>query len=86
MKRVLISNGYIIRSEEKKAFTMGCRNCNANRQVVLDANDNTICKVCYEIINVHPAMKQAILEVGERIALQATKTEKKTKKKAAKKT
>ena len=80
MKRVLISSGHILRSEEKKAFTMGCRNCNANRQVILDAKDNTICSVCHEPINVHPAMKQAILEVGERIAIQ-TKTNKKTKKK-----
>ena len=91
MKRVLKSSGQIIRDEQRKAFTMGCKSCNANRQVVLDDKDNTVCNVCANVINVHPAMKQAIVEAGIRLAKQEnteekTKTtKKKTKKKVAKK-
>jgi len=88
MKRVLKSSGQIVRDEERKAFTMGCKSCNANRQVVLDQDDNTVCSVCANVINVHPAMKQAILEAGIRLAKQAEEQERpkiKTSKKTAKK-
>jgi len=89
MKRVLKSSGQIIRDEQRKAFTMGCKSCNANRQVVLDDNDNTVCSICANDIGVHPAMKQAIVEAGVRLAKQSTKTKrpeiKTTKKKATKK-
>ena len=87
MKRVLKSEGQILRDHEKKAFTMGCKSCNANRQVVLNDDDDTVCNVCASIINVHPAMKQAIVEAGVRLAKQAEadrpviKTKKITKKK-----
>jgi hypothetical protein len=87
MKRVLKSEGQILRDEERKAFTMGCKSCNANRQVVLNDDDETVCNVCANVINVHPAMKQAIVEAGVRLAKQA-KTERpkvKTKKKTTKK-
>jgi len=74
MKRVLKSSGQIVRDNEKKAFTMGCKVCNANRQVVLDDNNNTICSICENTINVHPAMRQAILEVGVKLEKQTKKT------------
>jgi hypothetical protein len=75
MKRVLKSEGQIVRDEERKAFTMGCKACNANRQVVLDENDNTVCSICGAPINVHPAMKQAIIEAGVRLAKQVDSEE-----------
>ena len=82
MKRVLKSSGQILRTEQKKSFTMGCKECNANRQVVLDEKDNTVCSVCGNVINVHPAMRQAILETGEKLIKQIKnkKSTKKTKK------
>lgn len=84
MKRVLKSEGQIIRDEQRKSFTMGCKVCNANRQVVLDNNDNTVCSICANVIGVHPAMKQAIVEAGVRVAKQGEKTIKKTSKKKGK--
>lgn len=92
MKRVLLSSGQIIRDEKRRAFTMGCKNCNANRQVVLNERNETVCSVCAEAINVHPAMRQAILEAGVKLVNQTstkeeapakpkTKTTKKTKRK-----
>lgn len=81
MKRVLSSSGEIVRDNQRKAFTMGCKSCNANRQVVLDEDDNTVCSVCANAINVHPAMKQAILEVGEKLKRASDKTTKKAAKK-----
>lgn len=87
MKRVLLSTGQIVRDEERKAFTMACRTCNANRQVVLDDKDNTVCNICGNDIGVHPAMRQAIVEAGAKLKRQAPKqTKKKTKKKTTKKT
>lgn len=63
MKYTLKISGQIVRSINKKAFMMGCKSCQANREVVLDeSTNNVICKVCGEEIKVHPAMKQAILE------------------------
>jgi hypothetical protein len=67
MKRTLKSFGQIVRDEEKKAFMMACKSCNANRQVVLNENDETVCNICGEKINVHPSMREAILAVGERV-------------------
>jgi hypothetical protein len=85
MKRVLKSEGQIVRDEERKAFTMGCKSCNANRQVVLDNDDNTVCNVCANVINVHPAMKQAIVEAGVRLAKQVAEKTTRPKIKTAKK-
>lgn len=85
MKRVLKSSGQIIRDEQRKAFTMGCKNCAANRQVVLDKNDNTVCNICANVINVHPAMKQAVIEAGIRLEKQSKKEKTKTVKKSVKK-
>jgi len=75
MKRVLKSEGQIVRDEERKAFTMGCKSCNANRQVVLNDKDETVCNVCTNVINVHPAMRQAIVEAGVRLAKQVENEE-----------
>ncbi len=68
MKRTLRSFGQIMRTEERKAFMMACKACNANREVILDNDSNTICKVCKQEIKVHAAMKQAIIEVGRKLS------------------
>jgi len=70
MKRTLKSFGQIIRDNSRKAFMMACRNCNANREIVLDHDDNTVCSICHNAVNVHLAMKQAIMEIGHRINAQ----------------
>jgi len=80
MKRVLVSSGQIVRDEDRKSFTMACKNCNANRQVVLDKKGDTVCNICKNVIGVHPAMKQAIVEAGVKLKTQAKKVAKKTKK------
>lgn len=82
MRRTLKSFGQIIRTDQKKAFMMACRTCNANREVVLNDKNETVCGICGDVINVHPAMKQAIAEIGTRIVAQ---TEKKQATEAAKK-
>lgn len=86
MKRVLKSSGQVVRSGSRKAFTMACMSCHANRQVVLNEKDEAVCKVCHSKINVHPAMKQALMELGERLDVQTsekaeTEAEEKPKKK-----
>lgn len=68
MKRTLKSFGQILRDDERKAFMMACKNCNANREVVLDNDNNTVCRVCQGEIKVHAAMKQAIMEVGAKLS------------------
>ena len=68
MKRTLKSFGQVLRTEERKAFMMACKSCNANREVVLDNENNTVCKVCNSAIKVHAAMKQAIMEVGRKLS------------------
>lgn len=73
MKRTLKSFGQIIRDDSRKAFMMACRNCHANREVVLDQDNNTVCGVCHQPINVHLAMKQAIMEIGQKVNTQVAK-------------
>lgn len=86
MKRTLKSFGQIIRDDQRKAFMMACRNCNANREVLLNDKDETVCGVCEQPINVHPAMRQAIVEIGKRIEAQVEEpTKKVTKKKTTRK-
>ena len=68
MKRMLKSFGQILRTDEKKAFMMACTACSANREVVLDKKNNTVCKVCGSAIKVHAAMKQAIMEISKKVA------------------
>lgn len=65
MKKTLKSMGQIVRNNVKKAFMMACKNCNANREVVLDSTNNTVCKVCGTEIKVHAAMKQAMVELSK---------------------
>jgi hypothetical protein len=86
MKRTLKSFGLVIRNQERKAFLLACNQCKANRNIVLDQNGNTICKICHNIINVTPAFRLAMEESGiklERIeiALEEEKTKKKIKRK-----
>ena len=85
MKRTLKGFGCIIRDNQNKAFMMACKECNANREVVLDQEDNTVCAICHNGINVHSAMKLAITQVGRRIEAQVEKKSVKKKKAGRKK-
>ena len=67
MKRTLKSFGQIVRSEEKKAFMVHCRHCNANREIVLNQQDETICKDCHNAVIVPPAFKLAMAEAGRKL-------------------
>ena len=67
IKRVLKSVGQIVRNDKKKAFFMACLNCYANREVVLNDKDETICAVCHNPIIVHAAMKLAMQETGTKL-------------------
>ena len=84
MKRTLKSFGRVIK-EEKKAFSMGCRSCNANREIVFDENKNTICAICKGPVGVHAAMKAAMEEAGVRVIEQNKKGTKKVKKTSGRK-
>lgn len=82
MKRVLKSSGQIVR-QNKRAFTLECRACRANREVVVDQNNNTLCKVCHGPIKVHESFRLAMEEVGglQRVEVKApTKKARKSKK------
>ena len=86
MKRALKSFGQIVRSE-RKAFMLACKSCNANREVVLDQNNNTLCKTCHSPLAVHAAFKLAMQESGglDRITIEETETPKTAKKKTTRK-
>ena len=60
----LKQNGQIVRNNERKGFMMACSSCHANREVVLDEKNNTICKICHEPIKVTPAFKLAMGAAG----------------------
>lgn len=90
MKRALKSFGQVIRDTSRKAFMMACSNCNANREVVLDDKNNTICKMCKGPIKVHAAMKQAMISIGHKLdaveeAVETTQPEASKKGKKSKK-
>lgn len=87
MKRALKSFGQVIR-EERKAFLMACNNCKANREVVLNQDDETVCKICFELIHTAEAFKLAIEESGgfKRITVPEEKLSKNKKKTTKKKT
>jgi hypothetical protein len=68
MKRTLKSFGQIVRSAEKKAFMINCKQCHANREVVLDSSNKTVCKICKSPIVVHAAFRQAMEEAGQKLA------------------
>lgn len=63
-KRVLKSFGQIIRHESKKPFMVECKHCMAQRQLVIDESDDTVCNVCLKHIGVHPSVKQAVKLAG----------------------
>ena len=65
MKKTLKSIKQVIDTRVRKAFMMACKNCNANREVILDSTNNTVCKVCGSEIKVHAAMKQALIELAK---------------------
>jgi hypothetical protein len=80
MKRVLKSSGQVIRSNEKKAFMVLCKACNANREVVLDQNNKTICKICFGSIALQATFKLAMQEAGAKLAkIDTSKLEEKKK-------
>ena len=85
MKRAMKSFGQIVRSE-RKAFMLACGACKANREVVLDQNNDTLCKTCHEPITIHAAFKIAMEEAGGLEKVDTTQTDKtKTTKKTTKK-
>ena len=84
MKRTLKSFGQIIRVS-KKAFMLACPQCKANREVVLDQDNNTICKNCHSPLKIHPAFKIAMEEAGGLDKVEVDKTPKKKKKVTRKK-
>jgi len=67
MKRTLKSFGQVIRTEQRQAFMLACRACHANRQVVLDQNNKTICKQCHGPMTVHPAFRLAMENAGSKL-------------------
>ncbi len=84
MKRALKSFGQIVRSNERKAFLLHCKSCRANRDVVLDQNNDTICKICYSLISITPAFKIAMEVAGSGFERIDTSKKKKTAKKGKK--
>jgi hypothetical protein len=66
MKRTLSSFGQVIR-EERKAFMMACKQCQANREVVLNADNETVCVICKEPIFVHQSMRLAMEAAGQKL-------------------
>lgn len=79
MKRVLKGSGQVVRGDTKKTFMMACMQCHANRQVVLDENNNTVCKICGFEIKVYPTMKQDMIEAGVKVDAQDAKKKQKAK-------
>lgn len=84
MKRTLKSFGQVVRSE-RRAFTFACPNCRTNREIVLDQNNQTICKICYNPIKIHASFKLAIEEAGELKKIDTGLNNGATKKKSRKK-
>jgi hypothetical protein len=79
MKRVLKSSGQVVRTNEKKAFMVLCKACNANREVVLDQDNKTVCKLCFGPIVVHTSFKLAMQEAGAKLEKINTKKPEETK-------
>lgn len=84
MKRTLKSFGQVVRSE-RRAFMFACTNCRANREIVLDQDNQTICKICHSPIQVHASFKLAIEEAGELKRIDTKLENVATKKKSRKK-
>jgi ribosomal protein S27E len=65
MKRALKAARQVV-ATVKKAFMFGCKHCQANREVILDESTNTVrCKICGNEVNVHPVMKQTLIEMAK---------------------
>lgn len=79
MKRTLKSFGQVIKGN-KQAFMLSCTPCRANREVVMDQNNNTVCKTCHEPITIHAAFKMAMEEAGGLEKIDTSKETKKTTK------
>jgi pyruvate dehydrogenase complex dehydrogenase (E1) component len=84
MKRTLKSFGQVVRTE-RKAFMLACGSCKANREVVMDQDNNTICKTCHEPMKIHAAFKLAMEEAGGLEKIDTTKKKTKKKKKVNRK-
>ena len=67
MKKALKDAGQIVRNAEKKAFMVHCRQCNANREIILNQTDVAICKDCHSAVVVHAAFKQALKEANKKL-------------------
>jgi len=81
MKATLKQAGQIVRENLKKAFMVHCKTCNANREVVLDQNDNTICKSCHNPIKIQATFKLAMQESGKKLDKIDTSKDNKTESK-----
>jgi ribosomal protein L34E len=75
MKRALKQAGQIIRANTKKAFMVWCKACNANREVILEEGDQTVCKDCHAPIKIQAAFKLAMQEAGVKLDKAETKEE-----------
>lgn len=84
MKRVLKSSGQIIR-QSKQAFMLACHSCKANREVVLNEDNETVCGICHNPIKVHDSFRLAMEEAGGMRKITTKKAKKKTKRKSSRK-
>jgi len=78
MKTALKQAGQIVRTNAKKAFSVLCKTCNGNREVVLDEKGNTMCKICLKPINVSTSFKLAMQESGVQLEKVDTSKDNKT--------
>lgn len=87
MRRTLLSFGQVVRTTSNKGFMMACKKCNANRQVVMDQDKNTLCKQCHGPIVVQKAFLIGMEATGaiERVEISEEPVKKTAKKKASKK-
>lgn len=83
MKRTLKSFGQVVKGD-KRSFMLACTACRANREVVMDQDNNTICKICHDPITIHAAFKLAMEEAGGLERIDTTKKTTKAKKKVKK--
>lgn len=67
MRRTLKSFGQLCRNNQKKAFMLACPMCKANREIILDENNDTVCKVCHAHITVTATFKLAMESTGVKL-------------------
>jgi len=85
MKRTLKGAGQVVRAAAKKAFMVHCHACHANREVVLNAANETICKDCKKPVIIQAAFKLAMQEAGFKMEKDASAPAQSETKPAAKK-